>query len=154
VRRLVLLVCGFLTAALCAAPAAARIGEQPQAFAQGPLIHQLQLTFQGQQPLAGAPAGRVLHRYVSDDGLITVDVIVRGGGIEQQVMYVPLDMRRGGQVSFFLQDALGSVVGAQRGLLAFRAAVTNRSITTMRWGAITVRFAPLDKSMLQVLAAR
>lgn len=153
-RPLVILTCTLLTATVSAPPAVARIGESPQAFAQGPLIFQLQLTYQGQQPLAGGPLGRVLYRYVSDDGLIIVDAVVRGGVIEQQVMYVPLDMRRGGQVSFFLQDALGSVVGAQRGLLAFRAAVSNRTTTTMRWGAMTVRFAPLDSSRLQVLAWR
>ena len=56
--------------------------------------------------------------------------------------------------SFFLQDALGSVVGSQRGLLSFRAAVANRSATGYRWGDLSVRFTPMAGSMLQVLARR
>lgn len=153
VRTLACLLGLGLAAVLWTAPAAAKIGESPQAFAQSPLIHQLQLSFQGQQPVAGTPS-RMLHRYVSDDGMITVDLVVRGGTIEQQVMYLPMDMRRSTEVNVFLQDVLGSVVGATQGLLAFRAAVNNRSTTTIRWGGLTVRFAPLNPSVLQILARK
>ncbi len=152
-RLISLLASVVLGALFPATPAAARVGGPAGTFASGPLMNQLELTFQGQQPLAGLP-GRVLHRYLSDDGVITVDLVVRAGVIEQQVMYLPMEMRRGVQVGFFLQDALDSVVAAQRGLLAFRAAVTNRSATAYRWGEVVVRFTPLQGSLLQVLAAR
>jgi hypothetical protein len=152
--RPVALILACLAVALGARPAAARIGSSPQAFASGPLIYQLELTLRGQQPLAGTLAGRTLYRYISDDGVITVDVVARGDVIEQQVMYLPLDMRRGGQVNYFLQETLGSVVGATQGLLAFRAAVTNYSTTAIRWGPITVRFIPMSRSLMQILAAR
>ena len=148
-----LLACAVLAAGALPAPAAAKIGGQAAAFASGPLVHQLQLTFGGQQALAG-PAARVLHRYVSDDGLITVDLVVRAGVIEQQVLYLPADVRRAPPGSFFLQEALGSISGSQRGHLAFRAAVANRSATGYRWGGLSVRFTPMANSMLQVLASR
>lgn len=135
-------------------PAAGKVGDPVAAFTSGPLIHQLQLTPAGQQTLQGAYAGRVLYRYISDDRAITVDLVVRAGVIEEQVMYLPLEMRRGAQVSFFLQDALGSVVGAQRGLLAFRAAVNNQSSTFFPWGVYTVRFVPMERGLLQVRVTR
>ena len=152
-RRLVVLACTAVAAGALTAPVAARVGGQAAGFASGPLVQQLQLTFGGQQAF-GSPGGRVLHRYVSDDGLITVDLVVHSGVIEQQVMYLPADARRAHQVSFFLQDALGSVVGSQRGLLSFRAAVANRSATGYRWGGLSVRFTPMAGSIIQVLVGR
>ena len=152
-RWLALSAAALLAPAVLAGPAHALIGAPAADFASGPLIHQLQLTFGGQQSLAG-PGARVLHRYVSDDGLITVDLVVRAGVIAQQVMYLPADARRAHQVSFFLQDAMGSVVGSQRGLLAFRAAVAGRSATGFQWGQFTVRYAPIPNSLIQVLVYR
>ena len=140
-------------AAVRVLPALARVGAPASGFAAGPLIQQLQLTFGGQQAVAG-PGARVLHRYVSDDGVITVDLVVRGGIIEQQVLYLPADVRRAHQVSFFLQDALGSIVGSQRGLLSFRAAVTNHDITGYAWGTLSVRFTPMPNSILQIVVWR
>jgi len=137
VRRLVVLACTAVAAGALTAPADARVGGQAAGFASSPLVQQLQLTFGGQQAF-GSPGGRVLHRYVSDDGL----------------MYLPADARRAHQVSFFLQDALGSVVGSQRGLLSFRAAVANRSATGYRWGGLSVRFTPMAGSIIQVLVGR
>jgi hypothetical protein len=142
-----------LLVAAVALPALARVGTAAADFASGPLMQQLQLTFGGQQAVGG-PGARVLHRYVSDDGLITVDLVVRSGIIEQQVMYLPTDARRAHQVTFFLQDALGSVVGSQRGLLAFRAAVANRAVTGYRWGGLSVRFTPMAGSIVQILVGR
>lgn len=152
-RRMGVLACAALAVGALTAPAAAKIGGPAAGFPGGPLVQQLQLTFGGQQALSG-PGARVLHRYVSDDGLITVDLAVRSGIIEQQVMYLPADVRRAHQVSFFLQDALGSVVGSQRGLLSFRAAVANRAVTGYRWGGLTVRFTPMAGSIMQVLVGR
>jgi len=152
-RWLVLLTAALLGPTALPAPAQALVGAPAAGFSSGPLIHQLQLTFGGQQPL-GAPGARVLHRYVSDDGLITVDLVVRAGIIEQQVLYLPADERRAHQVSFFLQDALGSIVGSQRGLLAFRAALANRKATGYRWRDLSVRFTPVPNALLQVLVSR
>ncbi|HEY6103273.1 MAG TPA: hypothetical protein VI007_08645 [bacterium] len=143
---------GF-AAAVLVLPALARVGAPASGFAAGPLMQQLQLTFGGQQAVAG-PGARVLHRYVSDDGLITVDLVVRAGTIEQQVMYLPADIRRAYQVSFFLQDALGSIVGSQRGLLSFRASVTNHDVTGYAWGNLSVRFTPMPNSLLQIVVWR
>jgi hypothetical protein len=150
--RLELLMAALVLTTL-AGPAHALVGAPVSGFGSGPLIHQLQLTFGGQQALTG-PGARVLHRYFSDDNLITVDLVVRAGTIDQQVMYLPADVRRAHQVSFFLQDALGSVVGSQRGLLAFRAAVASRSATGFQWGQLTVRYAPLPNALMQVLVSR
>jgi hypothetical protein len=148
-----ILLCAGIVAAVLARPALARVGAPASGFAAGPLMHQLQLSFGGQQTVGG-PGARVLHRYVSDDGLITVDLVVRSGLIEQQLMYLPADVRRAYQVSFFLQDALGSVVGSQRGLLSFRASVTNHDVTGYRWENLSVRFTPTSNSLLQVLVWR
>jgi hypothetical protein len=152
-RWLALLAAALLAPAVLTGPAQALVGAPASGFASGPLIHQLQLTFGGQQSLAG-PGARVLHRYVSDDGLITVDLVVRAGMIDQQVMYLPADVRRAHQVSFFLQDALGSIVGSQRGLLAFRAAVASRSATGFQWGQLAVRYTPVPNSLMQVFVSR
>jgi hypothetical protein len=151
--RAALLTALLLIPTALAGPAAARVGAPVAGFASGPLIHQLELTFGGQQAVPG-PGARVLHRYVSDDGLITVDLVVGGGLIDQQVLYLPADVRRAHQVTFFLQDALGSVVGSQRGLLSFRAAVANRAVTGFQWGTLRVRFTPLSSSLIQVLVSR
>jgi hypothetical protein len=152
-RWTTLLAAAILAPAVLAKPAQALVGAPAGGFASGPLIHQLQLTFGGQQALGG-PGARLLHRFVSDDGLITVDLVVRAGMIDQQVMYLPADVRRAHQVSFFLQDALGSVVGSQRGLLAFRAAVASRSATGYAWGPLTIRYTPVANSLMQVLVSR
>jgi hypothetical protein len=152
-RGICLLICTLTAAGALAAPAAAKVGGAAAAFASSPLINQLRLNFGGQQAL-GVPGARLLHRYVSDDGLITVDLVVRAGIIEQQVMYLPADVRRADQVTFFLQDALGSVVGSQRGLLSFRAAVAGRRAAGYRWGELTVRFTPTANSILQILVWR
>lgn len=139
---------------LTMSPAAARVDDTATAFASGPLIHQLLLTPQGQTALSGALSGRVLHRYVSDDGAIVVDLVVRSNVIEQQIMYVPMDMQRGYQVGMFLQDAVGSVVGAQKGMIAYRAAVINRKETYLTFGPYAMRFTPLDPTRLRVLVSR
>lgn len=136
-------------------PAApATVGASFDAFTGGSLIHQLQLTPKGSQALSGALAGRTLHRFVSDDGVIVVDLVVVRGMIEQQLMYVPMDIQRGYQVAFFLQDAVGSVVGAQKGMIAYRAAVNNRSETYLPWGSFTMRFTPFDATRMLVLVSR
>jgi len=140
--------------AVAATAAAARVGDPLGAFTGGPIIHQLQLTPAGRMPLSGALAGRTLYRFISDDRVITVDVVVKGEVIEQQAMYLPLDMRRGVQVSMFLQDAVGSVVGAQKGMIAFRAAVYDRSEKSLPFAGYTMRFTPLDRGMLRVLVTR
>jgi len=150
VRWASILACATIAAGILTPPAAAKIGGPVAGFAGSPLVHQLQLTLGGQQAVSG-PGARLLHRYVSDDGLITVDLVVRAGIIEQQMMYLPADARRAHQVSFFLQDALGSIVGSQRGLLSFRAALTNRAVTGYRWGELAVRFTPMAGSVLQVV---
>lgn len=149
-----LLILTGLVVLAAAATAAGKVGDPLATFTGGPVIHQLQLNPAGQQALGDAYAGRVLHRFVSDDRMITVDLVVKGGVIEQQVMYLPLDMRRGFQVSMFLQDAVGSIVGAQKGLLAFRAAVNNRYATFLTFGVYTMRFTPMDRGLLQVLVTR
>ncbi|MDQ7819853.1 MAG: hypothetical protein QN173_05360 [Armatimonadota bacterium] len=140
--------------AVLAGPAAARVGDPLATFAASPLLQQLQLTPFGQMALSGELAGRVLHRYVSDDGALTVDLVVRAGVIEQQILYLPRDARRGHQVSFFLQDALGSVVGAQQGLLGFQAAVSRGVDAVQRFGGYTMRFTPLGAAMLRVAVSR
>lgn len=131
-------------------PAPALVGASFDAFAGGPLIHQLQLTSQG----ASAYSGRTLHRFVSDDGVIVVDVLVLSGAIEQQIMYVPMDIQRAYQVTFFLQDAVGSLVGAQKGMIAYRAAVSNRTETHLPFGPYTMRFTPLNAGRIRVLVSR
>lgn len=136
------------------APVQARVGDPLQAFTEGPVMSQLALNPQGQMTLSGALSGRILYRFTSDDGAITVDVVLRGNLIEQLVMYLPRDERRGFQVSMFLQDAVGSVIGAQKGMLAFRAAVVNGGETYLTFAGYTMRFTPLDRSMLRVLVSR
>lgn len=131
-------------------PAPALIGQSFDTFANGALIHQLQLTSRG----ASAFSGRTLHRFISDDGVITVDIVVLGNTIEQQVMYVPMDIQRAYQVTFFLQDAVGSLVGAQKGMIAYRAAVNNRTETHLAWGALTMRFTPMNAGQLRALVSR
>jgi len=135
-------------------PAQARVGDPLQVFTEGPVMNQLALNPQGQMALSGELSGRTLYRFVSEDGVITVDVVVRGGLIEQLVMYLPRDERRGFQVSMFLQDAVGSVIGAQKGMLAFRAAVVNGGETYLTFAGYMMRFTPLDRSMLRVLVSR
>jgi len=135
-------------------PAQARVGDPLQVFTEGPVMNQLALNPQGQMALSGELSGRTLYRFVSEDGVITVDVVVRGGLIEQLVMYLPRDERRGFQVSMFLQDAVGSVIGAQKGMLAFRAAVVNGGGTYLTFAGYTMRFTPLDRAMLRVLITR
>lgn len=151
--RRVLILTGVLVLAVTT-PAAGKVGDPLAAFARGPVISQLQLTAAGQQPLPSTSAGGILYRFISDDRMITVDLVVKSGIIAQEVMYLPLDMRRGFQVSMFLQDAVGSIVGAQKGLLAFRAAVNNRRTTFLTWGVYTMRFTPMDRGLLQVLVTR
>lgn len=139
---------------LAAAPAVARVGDPLEAFSGGPVPNQLSLSPQGQMALSGELAGRSLYRFTSDDGAITVDVVVRGGLIEQQVMYLPRDERRGMQVSMFLQDAVGSIVGAQKGMLAWRAAVVNGGDTHLTFAGYTMRFTVLERGLLRVLVSR
>ncbi len=137
-----------------AAPVAGKVGDPVDAFGSSPLVNQLALTPQTQAPLSGPFAGANLHRFVSDDGALAVDLVVRGGRIEQQILYLPIDIQRGIQVNFFLQDALGSVVGATQGLIAFRAAVTNRHETALPFGGYMMRFTPLDANLLRVVVSR
>ena len=139
---------------LPASPAGAKVGDPVAGFMGGTLIHQLLLTPQGQSALSGSLAGRTLHRFVSDDRAITVDLVVWNGLIEQQLMYVPMDVRRGFQVNMFLQDAVGSLVGAQQGMIAYRAAVANRSETYIPFRQYTMRFTPLDANLLRVLVTQ
>ncbi len=147
---------GILLAALglfvLAAPAAGKVGDPVATFASSPLMNQLALTSQSPVPLSGPFAG-ALHRFVSDDGTLTVDLVVRDGRIAQQIIYLPIDLQRGVQVSFFLQDAIGSVFGATQGLIAFRAAVTNRVETYLPFGNYIMRFTPLDATRLRVLVS-
>jgi len=144
------ILCALALLVLLAGTAFARVGDPLPAFADGPLMQQLQLTPSAQ---ATDAAGRLVYRYVSDDQVITVDLVVRGGVIEQQLMYVPMDARRGFQVSFFLQDAVGSVVGAQKGMIAFNAAVANNGETYLPFGGYTMRFTPMG-GLLRVLVSR
>ncbi|MGH2348069.1 MAG: hypothetical protein ACRDFT_01230 [bacterium] len=139
---------------LAATPALAKIGDPFSTFLRSPLINQLQLAAEGQHPLSGPLSGRVLHRYLSDDGAVVVDVIVYGTTIEQQLMYAPLHMNRGVQVSFFLQNAVGSVFGAQKGMLAFRAAVINRKDTYLTFGGLVMRFIPQSDGRIRVQVSR
>ncbi len=150
-KSVLLVVVGLL---LIPAPVMGKVGDPVATFPSSPLLNQLLLTSQAPIALGGSFAGAVLHRYVSDDGAITVDLVVRGGLIEQQVMYLPIDMHRGVQVSFFLQDALGSIVGATQGLIAFRAAVNNRQETFLNFGGYLMRFTPIDAGRLRVLVTR
>ncbi|HEY3247390.1 MAG TPA: hypothetical protein VGK88_03730 [bacterium] len=152
-RLLIGLLVPMLVLAI-AAPGAARIGDPVAGFMSGPLAQQLQLNPQAQTSLSGPLSGRILHRFVSDDGAIVVDLIVFGGAIEQEVMYAPLAMNRGVQVSFFLQDAVGSVFGAQKGMLAFRAAVINRKETYLTFGGLIMRFVPMGGGRLRVQVSR
>src|SRR3989442_12746553 len=110
------ILCALALLVLLAGTASARVGDPLPAFAGGPLMQQLQLTPSAQ---ATDAAGRRVYRYVSDDQVITVDLVVRGGVIEQQLMDGQMDARRGFQVSFFLQDGVGSQVAAQKGMIAF-----------------------------------
>jgi hypothetical protein len=145
----------FLTLVLVAVyPADAKVGDPFSVFLRSPLINQLQMAPEGQHPLSGPLSGRVLHRYLSDDGAIVVDVIVHGTTIEQQLMYAPLHMNRGVQVSFFLQNALGSVFGAQKGMLAFRAAVINKKETYLTFGGLVMRFIPMSDGRIRVQVSR
>jgi hypothetical protein len=65
-----------------------------------------------------------------------------------------MDQQRGIQVSMFLQDALGSLVGSQTGLIAFRAAVVDRKETSLKFGGMTMRFTPVQGGLLRVLVSR
>jgi len=132
--------CAVAFLVLLAGNAFARVGDPLSGFSTGALMQQLQLTPSSQTADA---AGRQIYRYVSDDEVITVDVVARGGLIEQQLMYVPMDPRRAFQVSFFLQDAVGSVVGAQKGMIAFNAALSNHKETYLPFGGYTMRFTPM-----------
>lgn len=144
------ILCALALLVLPAGTAFARVGDPFPAFAAGPLMQQLQLTPSAQ---ATDAAGRLVYRYVSDDQVITVDLVVRGGMIEQELMYIPMDARRGYQVSFFLQDAIGSVVGAQTGMIAFNAALNNQKETSVPFGGYTMRFTPMG-GLLRVLVSR
>lgn len=135
---------------LVAGPASARVGDPLSGFSNGAIMQQLQLTPSSQTADA---AGRQIYRYVSDDQAITVDVVVRGGLIEQQVMYIPMDARRGIQVSYFLQDAVGSIIGAQKGMIACNTALANHSETYLTFGGYTMRFTPMG-ALLRVLVSR
>src|SRR5438876_2191674 len=132
--------CAVAFLVLLAGTAVARVGDPLSGFSTGALMQQLQLTPSSQTADA---AGRQIYRYVSDDEVITVDVVARGGLIEQQLMYVPMDPRRAFQVSFFLQDAVGSVVGAQKGMIAFNAALSNHKETYLPFGGFTMRLTPM-----------
>jgi hypothetical protein len=138
----------FLT--LSAGTVFGRVGDPVAAFGTSPLVQQLSLN-----PAGTVDAGNALvaYRYVSDDQAITVDLVVRGGTIEQQVMYVPPSIQRGFQVSFFLQDAIGSIFGAQQGMLAFNAALSNHTETSMAFGGYKMRFTPMG-SQLRVTVSR
>jgi hypothetical protein len=144
----------IVVVAALAGSAAARVGDPAVAFETSPLVQQLHLTPAGRTALSGALAGRLLYRYVSDDGFVTVDLVVRAGIIEQQVLYLPRDARRGHQVSFFLQDALGSVVGAQHGLLGFQVAVTRAVEAVLHVGGYILRFTPLGDTLLRIAVTR
>ncbi len=135
---------------LSAGTVIARVGDPVAAFAASPLVQQLSLSPAG--TVDGGNA-RVAYRYVSDDQAITVDLVVRGEMIEQQVMYVPPSIQRGYQVSFFLQDAIGSIFGAQQGMLAFNTALSNHTETSMAFGGYTMRFTPMG-SQLRVTVSR
>ncbi len=128
----------------------ARVGGPVAAFAASPLVQQLSLSPAG---MVDGGNSRVAYRYVSDDQQITVDLVVRGDTIEQEVMYVPASIQRGFQVSFFLQDAIGSIFGSQQGMLAFNAALTNHTETSMTFGGYTMRFTPMG-SQLRVTVSR
>ncbi len=138
--------------ALSAGVVSARLGDPVAAFASGPLMQQLRLNPSGQTALTGELADRLLYRYVSDDQVITVDLVVHAGKIEQQLLYLPMDQQRGIQVSFFLQDATGSVFAAQQGMLAWRAAITNRTETYRTFGGYTMRFTPMGGLMRVVVS--
>jgi hypothetical protein len=139
--------------ALSTGAASARIGTPVAAFNGGPLMQQLSLSASSQTVLDGSPNSGMLYRYVSDDQAITVDLVVRGGAIEQQIMYAPTELHRAIQVTFFLQDAVGSVFGAQQGMIAYNTAVSNRTETRMTFGGYTMRFTPMDNQM-RVLVSR
>jgi len=143
-----------LAVLVAAAPVRARVGDPLASFTSGPVIHQLRLNPAGQMALGGSPPGRTLHRFVSDDGTITVDAVVEDGAIDQLLLYLPGEERRGFQVNMFLQHAVGSVFGAQKGMLAFRAAVLNRRETYLTWGGYTMRFTPMERGLLRVLVSR
>ncbi len=80
--------------------------------------------------------------------------MARGGRIEQEILYVPMDVQRGVQVGWFLQDAIGSVVGSTYGLNAFRAAVANKHETFLPFGPYMMRFTPFDATYLRVVVSR
>lgn len=152
--RITALLLSMTLALIAAAPAAAKIGDPVGGFMNHPLVAQLRLVPHSQTGLSGPLAGRTLHRYVSEDRSIVVDLIVAAGAIEQQAMYVPMDMNRGVQVSFFLQDALGSVFGATKGMLAFRAAINNKRETFLSFENLVMRFTPLGDGRLRVVVSR
>jgi hypothetical protein len=129
----------------------ARVGDPVAAFANSPLVQQLSLSPAG--TVDGGGNSRIAYRYVSDDQEITVDLVVSGGTIVQQVMYVPPSIQRGFQVSFFLQDAIGSIFGAQQGTIAFNAALSTHTETSMAFGGFTMRFTPMG-SRLRVTVNR
>ncbi len=151
IRYLLLTCAGWV---LLTAPVAAKIGDPVATFASSPLINQLALTAQAPVALSDPMAAQMLHRYVSDDNTLTVDIIAVGGRIVQELLYVPIDIQRSVQVGWFLQDATGSVVGATQGLIAYRAAVTNRRETFHIFGAHTMRFTPLNESWMRVMVTR
>jgi hypothetical protein len=135
---------------LSSGPLFAHIGDPVAAFANGPLVQQLSLSPAG---TGDGGTSRIAYRYISDDQTITVDLIANGGTIEQQVMYVPPSIQRGYQVSFFLQDAIGSIFGSQQGMLAFNAALSNHTETSMAFGGYTMLFTPMG-SVLRVMVSR
>lgn len=142
---------GLLLLFLLAVPAVAKVGDSAAGFATSPLVQQLRLTSTERSGLDG---GRTFQRYVSDDQVVTVDLVVSGGRIEQQIMYLPMTEQRGFQVSMFLQDALGSLVGSQTGLVAFRSTVANRKETSLTFGGLTMRFTPMPGGLLRVMVSR
>src|SRR5438552_4776702 len=90
VMRMRPICCAVAFLVLLAGTAVARVGDPLSGFSTGALMQQLQLTPSSQTADA---AGRQIYRYVSDDEAITVDVVARGGLIEQQLLSVPLDPR-------------------------------------------------------------
>lgn len=148
------IVCMSLIVLSFPEPAAAKIGDPVSGFMSRPLVAQLRLVPQAPAALTGALSGRTLYRFVSEDGAIVVDLTVAAGLIERQVMYLPFEMVRAYQVNFFLQDALGSVLGATKGLLAYRAAVNNRRETFLTFENLVMRFTPLPDGRLRVVVSR
>jgi len=83
-------------------------------------------------PLSGFSTGALMQQLQLTPSSQTADAAGR-----------QMDPRRAFQVSFFLQDAVGSVVGAQKGMIAFNAALSNHKETYLPFGGYTMRFTPM-----------